>query len=652
MKAKKLIIIILSVLAVAGAGVGVAGVAGVFSPPESSSSQSSSNQDSSSAKEEIVKVELPAVDERLSSNVETVNLKDVYLIFEGDVAVIGKVFDGVTVGAIASHYLQDYLEIGYYSDGNWWTVKDSKFKKCNKILTVIFDYEIGCGEPLALSQSDLTKYGNTKVITFFENQFEIEISSLLESDLITDDLFPGILGFTDRIFQMTVNDLYNLTDGDYTYVKNFIEQTDVDEVINLIFDVLSIAPQTSKENYSELRKILRATLNGKITQITVDESIEIIDIVNAIPSLTIKSKLALMNLYADVTVGSFKTATLNLDVDKFIEAVSIVLLEEGNFDKEEIDKQKLRLTELFDGTLNNLTINKDGDVEGLLTDILTVFGSANAAEKAKELAPIIIQIITLRESVRVDTENLESDISTFIQNSFGCNMDDPIIASFVADISKATASLVNGSTSDLENFAEVYGSLTIGEIDGYLGGKISKLIGSENFAAISQTTVSDIKLAIDKSLGNTSINLGELLTNLKNANGDIQLIYNELKKSYDVWFEANKDKTLGELLGEGVITDEKIANIKIGELLGVSLDPDLRLSTLDDLLFNRAIENALEGSGLEEILKLTTTDLRSILNLQASENSLNILENISLKDLLDFVQSQTNLQENVEQIAA
>ncbi len=651
MKTKKLIIIILSVLAVAGVGVGVAGVAGVFSPPESSSSQTSSNQDSSSAKEEIVKVELPAVGERLNANVEKINLKDVYLIFEGDTAVIGKAFEGVTVGEIVCHYLQDYLEIGYYSDGNWWTVKDSKLKKCNKILTVIFDYEIGCGEPLALSQSDLTKYGNTKVITFFENQFEIEISSLLESDLITDDLFPGILGFMDRIFQMTVNDLYNLTDGDYTYVKNFIEQTDVDEVINLIFDVLSIAPQTSKENYSELRKILRVTLNGKITQITVDESIEIIDIVNAIPSLTIKSKLALMNLYADVTIGNFKTATLNLDVDKFIEAVSIVLLEEGNFDKEEIDKEKLRLTELFDGTLNNLTINKDGDVEGLLTDILTAFGSANAAEKAKELAQIIIQIITLRESVRVDTENLESDISTFIQNSFGCNMDDPIIASFVADISKATASLVNGSTSDLENFAAVYGSLTIGEIDGYLGGKISKLIGN-NFATISQTTVGDIKLAIERSLKNTSINVDELLTNLKNANGDIQLIYNELKKTYDVWFEANKDKTLGGLLGEGVITDEKIANIKIGELLGVSLDPDLRLSTLDDLLFNRAIEKALEGSGLEGILKLTTTDLRSILNLQASENSLNILENISLKDLLDFVQSQTNLQENVEQIAA
>ncbi len=651
MKTKKLIIIILSVLAVAGAGVGVAGVAGVFSPPESSSSQTSSNQDSSSAKEEIVKVELPAVGERLNANVEKINLKDVYLIFEGDTAVIGKAFEGVTVGEIVCHYLQDYLEIGYYSDGNWWTVKDSKLKKCNKILTVIFDYEIGCGEPLALSQSDLTKYGNTKVITFFENQFEIEISSLLESDLITDDLFPGILGFTDRIFQMTVNDLYNLTDGDYTYVKNFIEQTDVDEVINLVFDVLSIAPQTSKENYSELRKILRVTLNGKITQITVDESIEIIDIVNAIPSLTIKSKLALMNLYADVTIGNFKTATLNLDVDKFIEAVSIVLLEEGNFDKEEIDKEKLRLTELFDGTLNNLTINKDGDVEGLLTDILTAFGSANAAENAKELAPIIIQIITLRESVRVDTENLESDISTFIQNSFGCNMDDPIIASFVADISKATASLVNGSTSDLENFAAVYGSLTIGEIDGYLGGKISKLIGN-NFATISQTTVGDIKLAIERSLKNTSINVDELLTNLKNANGDIQLVYNELKKTYDVWFEANKDKTLGGLLGEGVITDEKIANIKIGELLGVSLDPDLRLSTLDDLLFNRAIEKALEGSGLEGILKLTTTDLRSILNLQASENSLNILENISLKDLLDFVQSQTNLQENVKQIAA
>ena len=605
---KKIIAIVLAVLVVAGAGVGIAVGINNQNPSNSSqiqssqqssesSSQSSSQSNSSSSQDQLTKIEFPELKESLTSNVDAVNLKDVYLLMQGDTAVIGKTFDGLNLGTIACSLLGEELQLGYYSDGNWYS-KNSKgeLKKCHKVLRVIFNYQFGSGKPIELSQSDLQKYGKDTLITYFEDQFEMEdISSTLEK--LPSNLMPGLIGFAKRLMQITVKDVYDLSNGDYTYIETFIKETDVDEVIDLIFDITTFV---SEENYDGMRPVLKEVLNGKVNEIEIDGSVTVNKIINAYPStddFTNAVKIEIMNLYKRVTLDQLKQATLELEAHDVIDAIVEIAIAGGE-DVDKTDEWGARYKNLLSGTIGDLTINKDGDIEGALLDILNATDLENAQEIANKTAPIIKYVLIFAEKVEENNENMQSAISELIINVFGADVQNPVVSAFVEQLSSAITSILNGSFEDLEKFCVDNNDLTLSEIDGYLGGKISEVMGSENFNKISTVTVGNIYDAITSSLNDSSLNGEQLLENIKNANGDVVAIIKELEKFINDWITENEDVTLGELFGDNVELDSLIANVTIGELLGNKNNRSLKLSTLDDLILAYAVSNLLEGSGM------------------------------------------------------
>lgn len=607
---KKILIIVLSVLLASAAGVGIAALCGAFNSADNSSqsssslSQNSSEQSSLEDEGSLEIVERVDVEATLSNNVEAVTLKDVYMLCDGDAYLIGDIFNGVTVGDLALYALGSTLNFNYYDDGNWYSAdKDGNLKSFNYVLSVIFEYQIGSGKPLGFSEAELTMMGSTAVVTYFESQFGIEITSILNNPPAElESLLPaGITSFLSRCLEITVRDLYNLTNGDYSYIEEFIQETDVDEITNLVFDVLEF---DSTRSYVKLRALLVKMLNGKLTEITVDESVTINSIVEAYFENTTEYtdfekelRKQLMTVYGfDVTVGQFKEVTLGLDIDSVINNISALAKTLVNEEEiQNIDDVATQLKEVLSGTLGDIKLEISGT-------------------KIKEL---------ITEALGITVNGEEGN-------------------AFITDLSNAVAQLLNGSLDLIDTFLTNNENLTLADIDGYLDGAISKFVTDSGYdwAQISSLKIADIKALIE-DIKNDSSN-GDISTDIENANGNVAEIVAVITDFINEWLDENQEISLKELLNDYITIEGELADLKVGELL------DKRLFSLDDLILNGALNELMQGTGTEGLLTaLTLNDLYSILTLSASEDALDALDEINLSEvfaLIEKINEQTNAE--------
>ncbi len=573
---------------------------------ESSLEQSSSSFEDSSVEEKVPNViERVQVDEVLVQNVETATLKDVYMLCEGDAYLVGDVFNGVTLGDLALYALGETVNFNYYDDGKWYSSdNDGNLKPFNYVLSVIFEYQIGSGKPLDFSEAELTMMGSTAVITYFESQFGIEITSILNNPPAElESLLPaGITSFICRCLEITVRDLYNVTNGDYSYFEEFIQETDVDEITNLVFDILEF---DSTRSYVKLRALLIKMLNGKLFEITVDENVTVNSIVEAYFENTTEYtdfewelKTQLTTIYGNkTTVGQLLDVTMALDVDTVItnlaSLVKTVVTEE---DAQMIADAEAELKAVLSGTLGEIKLEVNG-------------------EKVKE----------------------------YITELLGATVEGEQAIAFVEDLSNAVAQLLNGSAELVDSFVSKYETLTLSDIDGYLGGAISKLVTDSGYewGEISTVKVADLKKIIDEI--NNSVN-GDIGTEIENANGDVVEIVMILNDFLNKWIDENQESTIKELLKDYVTVDGELGDLKLGEIF------DKKLFSLDDLILNGALYELMNGTGVEDLLtSLTVNDLYSILTLNASQEALDALDEIDLSEFFALIE-KINEQAGVEQL--
>ena len=601
---KKILIIILSVVIVAGLGVGIAALCGAFSGDDSSStsaSQSSSESSSSSSnqEEEI----LPSVVERvdvlnaLTQNVKNVTLKDIYLLCEGEVAVVGKLLDGVTIGDLALYATGDALKFNYYDDGKWYsTDKDGKLVEFNLVLTAIFEYQIGSGEPLALTEGELMMLGNARLITYFEDQFGFKISTLIDNppDEFKNLIPEGIRAFLSRCIALSVSDLYDLTNGDYSYVQEFIASTDVDEITNLVIEIMGLLD--SSKSYVKLKNLLINMLDGNLNEVTVSESVTISSIVDAyfenvteFSDFEWELRNQLNNIYGNkTTVGNFKDATLDLEVDVVINNISTLIKTlVSEEDKQVVEDIAKQLTDLLGGTL--------GDIDITVT---------------KEM------------------------IANFIQKALGVTVEGEIATEFLDSLSAGIAGLLNGSIELLEQFTSINGELTLAEIDDYFNGAISGIVTNLdcNWEEVSSITLSDVCSLIAEFFADKNGSLDGIIEKIENANGKVLEVIEILKQQLEAWFEENKDLTVKELLADYVTIEGEAGNLKV-KLTNNSL------LVLDEVLLDGAIYSLVVGTDFEDLLTLTLQDFDAILSLEAGEQSLELLDNITVVEIFDLIES-------------
>ncbi|MBE5765201.1 MAG: hypothetical protein E7339_06365 [Clostridiales bacterium] len=609
---KKILIIVLSVLLASATGVGIAALCGAFNSADNSSqsssslSQNSSEQSSLEDEGSLEIVERVDVEATLSNNVEAVTLKDVYMLCDGDAYLIGDIFNGVTVGDLALYALGSTLNFNYYDDGNWYSAdKDGNLTAFNLVLKAIFEYQIGSGEPLALSADELEMIGDTRLITYFESQFGVEIDSIIDNPPAElESLLPsGITSFVKRCIAITVKDLYDITNGDYTYFKEFIENTDVDEITNLLFDLLEF---DSSKSYVKLRAVITNLLNGKLTEITVDESVTVYSIVDAYFANTTEFtdfewelKNQLSNIYGNkTTVGQFKEVTLALDIDSVINNISALAKTLVNEEEiQNIDDVATQLKEVLSGTLGDIKLEISGT-------------------KIKEL---------LTEALGITVNGEEGN-------------------AFITDLSNAVAQLLNGSLDLIDTFLTNNENLTLADIDGYLDGAISKFVTDSGYdwAQISSLKIADIKALIE-DIKNDSSN-GDISTDIENANGNVAEIVAVITDFINEWLDENQEISLKELLNDYITIEGELADLKVGELL------DKKLFSLDDLILNGALNELMNGTGVEDLLTtLTVNDLYSILTLSASQDALDALDEINLSEVFALIE-KINAQAGVEQV--
>ena len=624
--AKKIIIIVLSVLATAGVAVGVAALAGAFDSPDSSP-QSSLSTSSSSLKEPdpIVEVQRGVASEVLSANFETLTLKDAYLVAEGDFSIAGKLTDGVVVGDLINEALSSFVKFYYYSNDIWYVKnKDGNLVPFNKVNNAIFNYQIGAGEPLALSELDLITTGDKTVMENIEIIFKDVIEEEIDlgqgdssiSNMILSMLPSGLADSAKIFTQMTVRDLYNITDGDYSYITNYLESTNVDVVVNAIFDIIELA---TDEKYEDLKKIACDLIDGTIANPKINGAISVDDLI-----------FDLFEIYKDG------------QEDKQV--------------KREIEKWRDYFIEIFDGTLENFIIEDDADFVPLIKLLIEEAGVE--VDSSQELAEKIVAIITSSNSLLKDLKahidgannNLEESLTNSIVDLFEVDKNNLQAMTFIEDLSHLVVHYY--ALDNIEAFGEKHKDLTLAEIDGYLSSaitEISKALGYDISVDLSNVTVGNVYDIVEKVFAEVGITFDEVISAIDDLieNGAEQgkELFKELIAKVEDYLKENKDLTIGELLGD-VDIDEEIANTTLGEISD-AIDNAKNDVELDNITIKELDEQFLEGialdfcaeHGIEELLEMTLAEVLSLVELDASTTALNVLDQVTISEVVKMLES-------------
>ncbi len=145
--------------------------------------------------------------------------------------MLGDVFNSLIVKANESFptgsNISKLLGYGYYTDGNWYN--NSSNLKTHKVMNALLSYKLDKSESLAISETDLETYGETKIVDFcgysksvveLVNSVNPLVYYLINSTL--NEWYIALEGasFTDRVLTLydmvgdsTVKDVSKLYDG-------------------------------------------------------------------------------------------------------------------------------------------------------------------------------------------------------------------------------------------------------------------------------------------------------------------------------------------------------------------------------------------------------------------------------------------------------
>ena len=559
----------------------------------------------------------------ISSNFNEVTLKNVYLLVEGDTSIIQIVTNGVVVGDLVKLALGDFLSFEYCSDGNWYVVEENgALTKFNKVPNIIFNYEFGCGEPLPLSSVELEIYGAWNVTDTILGQFGIDSNSL---NTILTVLPDGIKGMLDLALDMTVRDLYNITDGDYSYITDFMATTDIDILTSAIFDILLLS---NGAKYEVARDLALELLNGYISSPEINGEVKFKLVVETLfdcfetSDLLEEIEWQVLSLYPrNMKLSELKEETLALDIDEVIDAIEQILLVDATAEDEvSIEKWADNLRNLLDGTLGELIVEENSDQEQILTDLFSDLQVENANEVANYLLSFISTVESVYELIEQNSKPESEFLYELIITAFESDINNTEGVAFILDLSEAIADLSSGSVAEFEAFEQKYGTLTLSVVDGYLGNKLSE-------------TASVLGYEIDLS----TMTITDCFDMVRELAEDAGIVIEEVVADAAEYFE-NREFTVEELAkftGEFIISwlEEN------GDALEDIVDTSITLEDLDKILLNGELNELLLENNGEILLLLTLDDLISIMNGSATDDALVILDGVYLVDFIQMLQS-------------
>ena len=553
----------------------------------------------------------------IETNVGEITLKDVYLLSQGQTEVAGKAFEGVVLGDFASTFLAEIIIVSYGSDGNWYITADPyNPTKFNPVTNAIFNYQIGSGKPLALSELELKLYGGQKLINVFGTQFGIyKLDEMLISMLPTTSQ-----PFIQRMLQITVNDLYAISCGDYTYLESFIAETTSDEIINLAFDVASIMGVAFPLTQAVLVDLVEIDENGNLV---VNENVKVADILDAVTEIAVYAEVTdtdvvfdeIINLIGkETTIAGLEEAVLSIEFDTLVDSAANLF---KHFCPEEsalIEETFATIKAKAEGALGELEVTEQ-QISVWFDDVISkIEGSypeiALSLEALKELFAD-----TLAENFADDLLNLEID--TIINSASDLLISlSPENESAINETKETLLVLFSGTVGNLT----IDSKMEVGVLLNWLEEVLAQYVANEIIDAVF--------VMFDNLLGNTPLDC--LMNNVLSISVD-----DLIDSLVEVIYTATNNDALFEL--EEVLTNLLDGTVGTPEYSQEYFDANSN-KTLGELLGEDG--NALTEIGLGALLQLSVGDIVSLVEGNPTSNALTILESISYADLLEIYNQQ------------
>ena len=578
------------------------------------------NSSNDSSQQESVKPEPPALEiitrddvvQTVESNANMISLMDTYLLYKGNNQIVKKVFNGVVVGDFMSKALDGIIMVGYGSDGNWYVTADPyNPTKFNAVMNAIFNYQIASGKPLALSPIELTLYGGQKLINVFGTQFGIyNIDSML-----TEILPATSAPFIKRMLGMTVNDLYAISSGDYTYFENFIEQTHPDEIINLVFDLAYMFGYSFPQTQATLVDLIEYDEYG----LFINEDVLVSDILASLEEIAtfagVENADAMFEdlatlLGEETAIGEVVNVLMEIEFDVIVDSFAKAFVQLYPNDATLIDEIFATFKAKADGKIGELVINEQNisvwidDVIAKVEDQALVASLEAVSDLlygitvenllngfgALEVDAVIDTIANIATAYLAEDAKLISDVKVLLQRIFGGTIESVtynenlLVGELLASINDITSYFIESSvlSATFDELQALYDSTTLGRLtDDTMALDIDCVITS---------SVSVLSEAIEDAEGLRE--LEEILCNLLDGTIGEPIV----DESY---LQENGNKTLNELVGEYF--------------------------------------TSINETEMQKFLNLTLKDIVSLVEGELTQNAISVLDSISYFEVIDYL---------------
>ncbi|MBR3864846.1 MAG: hypothetical protein IKJ19_07040 [Clostridia bacterium] len=573
-----------------------------------------------SSQQESVKPEPPALEiitrddvvQTVETNVNMISLMDTYLLYKGNNQLVKKVFNGVVVGDFMSKALDGIIMVGYGSDGNWYVTADPyNPTKFNAVMNAIFNYQIASGKPLALSQIELTLYGGQKLINVFGTQFGIyNIDSML-----TEILPATSAPFIQRMLGMTVNDLYALSSGDYTYVENFIEQTHPDEIINLVFDMASLLGYSLPKTQATLVDLIEYDEYG----LFINEDVLVGDILASLEEMAtfagVENADAMfedleMLLGEETSIGEVVNVLMEIEFDVIVDSFAKAFVELYPNDATLIDEIFATFKAKADGKIGELVINEQ-NVSVWIDDVIAKVED-QALVASLEAVSDLLYDITVEDILHGFGALLVDDVIDTLATIASVNT--PENAQLIEDVMVLLQKVFDGTIESLQYNPNLYVSELLVSVNDIINNFVVNDILDEAFkeleALYDHTTLGSLNddtmaLDIDCVITSSVSVLSEAIEDAEGLRELEEILCNLLDGTIgepivdESYLQENGNKTLNELVGEYF--------------------------------------TSINETEMQKFLNLTLKDIVSLVEGELTQNAISVLDSISYFEVVDYL---------------
>ncbi len=581
------------------------------------SSNNSSNQSSTPPQQPVVEIiDRDSVATTVESNVNKISLMDTYLLTKGNNQIVKKAFNGVVLGDFISELLNEVIMVGYGSDGNWYMTADQyNPTKFNAVTNAIFNYQIGSNKPLGLSDVELTLYGEQKLINVFGTQF-----GMYNLDSMIMQMLPATSApFIQRMLGMKVNDLYAISNGDYTYFEEFIAQTHPDEIINLVFDLASLngvqLPQTQATlvdliDYDEYGLFL----NDSVTVGAILDSLTEIATYAGIENADAMFEDIAEVLGRDTEIAEVVDIIIELEFDVVVDDIANALKQAYPEDSALIDEIFATIKAKADGTIGEIIISEQ-NVSVWFDDIIEVIEPEN-----EYVARALGYVKDLYADVTI--ENI-------LQDSLAFHVDaviDTIAEIFKVLISELRISDLNvdaviDTIDDVADLLQLVFTGTIANPALSSGVRVDEIIVSLN-DIVSHFAENEILAVTFDELEKLYADVAIQYITEATMSLDVDDVINSL---FNVLYAVDYNESLVEL-------EEVLCEAFSGTIENLEIDEEYYEENADKTLKELVGESVIKGIA-EELFEVTLDDVLSLIQGEPSLNAISILSSITIGDL-------------------